>query len=78
MLTLIQIQPEGGLMENHCYLSVQDIVECQLYPFTIGQIRHFLSMRHRNGLVKAVRKLGKRLYLRKDLFDLWIEQQRGG
>lgn len=58
--------------------SAKSEVECQLYPFTMGQIRHFLLMRHRNGLVNAVRKLGKRLYLRKDLFDLWIEQQRGG
>jgi hypothetical protein len=32
-------------------------------------------MRHRNGLQKAVRKIGKRLYLHRDLFEEWIESQ---
>lgn len=63
-------------MENNQYLSTAQITECGHYPFTLGQIRHYLLMRHRNGLDKAVRKIGKRLYLRKDLFDHWIEEQK--
>ncbi|MES2200013.1 MAG: hypothetical protein V4489_07590 [Chlamydiota bacterium] len=58
---------------NDKYLSVQQIVDA--YPFSMGQIRHYLTMRHRNGLEKAVRKIGKRIYLRKDLFEGWIESQ---
>jgi hypothetical protein len=65
-------------MNNNCYLSPSDIVETNEYPFTLGQIRHYLQMRHRNGLDKAVRKIGKRLYLRKDLFEQWIESNQGG
>ena len=57
------------------YLSIQQIADSKQYPFTIGQIRHYLIMRHRNGLEKAVRKIGKRLFIRKDLFELWIESQ---
>jgi hypothetical protein len=34
--------------------------------------------RHKNGLEVAVRKIGKRLFLRIDLFDAWIEKQAGG
>lgn len=59
-------------MENQ-YLSPQQIAASKQFPFTLGQVRHFLLMRRKNGLEKAVRKLGKRLYLRSDLFLEWIE-----
>lgn len=62
---------------NNEYLSIQQIANCSSYPFTLGQIRHYLLLRHRNGLDKAVRKIGKRLYLRRDLFENWIEEQSG-
>lgn len=65
-------------MENIQYLTTTQIAECDTYPFSLGQIRHYLLMRHRNGLDKAVRKIGKRLYLRKDLFEQWIESNQGG
>lgn len=66
-------------MENIQYFTTMQIVKNGCYPFSLGQIRHFLMMRHRNGLESAVRKIGKRLYLRKDLFDVWIESHiRGG
>ena len=57
------------------YLSTQQIVESPRYPFSMGQLRHFLLKRHKNGLNKAVRCIGKRLVLRQDLFDEWIEDQ---
>lgn len=62
-------------MNDHKHLSSQQIVEDARYPFTMGQLRHYLLKRHKNGLEKAVRRLGKRLYLRQDLFDQWIESQ---
>ena len=63
-------------MDNQIvYLAAQQIVDNSRYPFTMGQLRHFLLKRHKNGLDKAVRRIGKRLYLRQDLFDQWIEQQ---
>lgn len=60
------------------YLSAQQIEDSSCYPFSMGQIRHFLLNRHKNGLKKAVRRIGKRLYLRQDLFDQWIEEQSEG
>jgi hypothetical protein len=60
-------------MENKQYLSVQQVAEQDEYPFTLGQIRHYLLTRHKNGLDKAVRKIGKRVYLRRDLFEAWLE-----
>lgn len=65
-------------MTNYEYWSPQQIISSGKYPFTIGQIRHLLLYRHRNGLKNAVRKVGKRLLLRIDLFDQWIEEQKEG
>jgi len=57
------------------YLSIRQVAESGKYPFTLPMIRHYLLHRHRNGLSKAVRKIGKRLFLRADLLDAWIEEQ---
>ena len=65
-------------MTNYEYWSPQQIVGSNKYPLTEGQIRHFLLHRHKNGLAKVVRKVGKRLLLRIDLFDLWIESHSKG
>lgn len=62
-------------MNSHKYLSATAIAKGDEYPFTLGQIRHYLNKRHQNGLELAVRKIGKRLYLRRDLFEAWIEEQ---
>lgn len=64
--------------ESIKYLSAPQIEESPNYPFSMGQIRHFLLNRHKNGLKKAVVRIGKRLYLRQDLFNQWIEEQREG
>ena len=67
-------------MADHKYFTIKQIINSESYPFSEGQIRHFLIMRHKNGLQNAVRQIGKRLYIRKDLLDLWIESQssKGG
>jgi hypothetical protein len=62
-------------MENHLYWSPQQIVLSGKYPFSMGQLRHLLLYRHSNGLQGAVRKIGKRLVLRMDLFNQWIDSQ---
>ena len=63
-------------MANHEYWSPQQVVTSGKYPFSMGQIRHLLLFRHKNGLSTAVRKIGKRLMIRIDLFDQWIEDQK--
>ena len=57
------------------YAAVEQVVENPKYPFSESQIRHYLLHRHRNGLSSAIRKIGKRLYIRLDLFEKWIESQ---
>ncbi len=63
-------------MSNFEYWSPRQIVDSGKYPFTMGQIRHLLLYRHRNGLQEAVRRIGKRLMFRRDLFEQWIEGQK--
>lgn len=65
-------------MTNYEYWSPQQIVSSGKYPLSMGQLRHLLLYRHKNGLQSSVRRIGKRLVLRIDLFDRWIEMQAEG
>lgn len=56
------------------YMTIKQIVTCGKYPFTLGQLRSLLLNKERNGIDVCLRKIGKRLYIRTDLFDQWIEQ----
>ena len=38
-------------MSDYQYLSIKQIAESNQYPFSLGQIRHYLIMRHKNGEV---------------------------
>lgn len=60
-------------MKEIKYQSIEQILNNEKYPFTKGQIRAFLINRDVNGLNKAIRKIGRRIYIRIDLFDEWIE-----
>ncbi len=56
-------------MQDHVYWSPKQIVQSGKYPFSMGQIRHLLLYRHRNGLEAAVKKIGKRLVVNMTSFD---------
>jgi hypothetical protein len=58
-------------MENFEYMTVAGAVK--LYPFKESTVRQLILHRKTNGLQHAVRKIGKRVYIRKDLFEKWIE-----
>lgn len=53
------------------YLDIDGI--CKNYPFTKGQMRNFLMTRDANGLDKCVLKIGKRLFFKIDLFEIWMD-----
>lgn len=59
------------------YQSIRQIAENPKYPFTLPMMRHYLLHRHSNGLASATRKIGKRIFIRMDLFDQWIEKKGG-
>jgi hypothetical protein len=68
------------MTESFRYMTVEQIAADEKYPFTLPMMRHYLLHRHRNGLHKAVRKIGKRIFVRNDLLDAWIEESafKGG
>jgi hypothetical protein len=65
-------------MSNLLFWSPQQLIASGKYPLTMGQIRHLLLHKHKNGLQDAVYKVGKRLMFRVDLFDRWLEKQKEG
>lgn len=58
------------------YVTIDTLIKCGKYPFSEGQVRFLLMRRAENGLSQAVIKIGKRVYVRIDLFDAWLEAQR--
>lgn len=62
-------------MTNYEYWSPKQIIESKRFPLSMGQLRHLLLNRHKNGLEDAVRKIGRCLAFRMDLFVAWIETQ---
>jgi len=58
------------------YRTVNQIATCGRYPFTVGQMRTLLLSREKNGLNQAVRKIGRRLYFKVDVFEKWMDNQR--
>jgi len=65
-------------MDKVEYVSLKQIADNPKYPFSMGQLRHYMMHRHKNGLDSAVYKIGKRVYLKISSLDSWIEQQKGG
>lgn len=60
-------------MDHTEYWSPQKIVKSGKYPFTLGQLRHFILHREKNGLKHAIRQVGKCLIFNMQIFDKWIE-----
>ena len=55
------------------YASIDDIANNERFPFTKGQLRHHVAKRHENGLATSIRKIGRRIYIREDLLDIWMD-----
>lgn len=62
------------------YLRPKQIADDKRFGFTLPMVRYYLLHSHKNGLKQAVRKIGKKVLIREDLFIDWIEQHalKGG
>ena len=58
------------------YWTKKRLIGSGRYSLTKGQLDHFLLYRHRNGLERACRKVGKVLLIRMDQWEEWLESQR--
>ena len=61
--------------EGQIYCTVKQIVADETFCFTKGMLRYYLLNAHKNGLKKAIRKVGRKVLIRRDLFIQWIESQ---
>lgn len=61
--------------EDQIYCTVKQIAEDRSFCFTQGMLRYYLLKAHKNGLRKAIRKVGRKVLIRRDLFIEWIETQ---
>ncbi len=59
--------------EHIQYITVKQAAADKSLCFTEAMLRYYLLHAHKNGLSKAVRRIGKKLVLRRDLLLAWIE-----
>ncbi len=45
------------------------------YPLTMESLNYLLSRREENGLMKAVKRIGAKVWIIKAEFDKWVENQ---
>ncbi len=55
------------------YCTITQLANDPSLCFKHSQIRYFISNCKENGLAYAIRRIGKRIYVRRDLFLEWIE-----
>ena len=60
---------------NSLYQTVRQLAEDPAFCFTVPMLRYYVLHAHRNGLSKALRRVGRKVLIRRDLFIDWIEKQ---
>lgn len=63
---------------EHVYCTVRQLASDPSFCFTVPMLRYYILHAHKNGLAKAIRRIGKKVLIRKDLFVAWIEKQARG
>jgi len=57
------------------YCTVKQIASDPAFCFSIPMLRYYILHAHRNGLSIALRRVGKKVLIRRDLFVVWLEKQ---
>lgn len=68
-------QQRENLKEDHQYMTVKQIADDPSFCFSIPMLRYYLLHSHSNGLKPALRRIGRKILIRRDLFIAWIEKQ---
>lgn len=61
--------------QKHAYCTVKQIADDPTFCFSIPMLRYYILHAHSNGLSPALRRIGKKVLIRRDLFVSWIEKQ---
>jgi hypothetical protein len=59
--------------KDESYCTVKQIADDHTFCFTVPMLRYYILHAHKNGLAPAIRRLGRKVLLRRDLFVKWLE-----
>lgn len=65
---------EEKSIENR-YMTVKQIAEDPGFCFTTPMLRYYILHAHSNRLTPALRRIGRKILIRRDLFINWLEKQ---
>ncbi len=57
------------------YRTVRQLANDPAFCFTIPMLRYYVLHAHRNGLSKALHRVGRKVLIHRDLFIEWLEKQ---
>jgi hypothetical protein len=60
---------------DESYCTIKQIANDPTFCFTIPMLRYYVLHAHRNGLSKAIRRVGRKVLIRRDQFIEWLEKQ---
>jgi hypothetical protein len=60
---------------DESYCTIKQIVSDPTFCFTEPMLRYYILNAHKNGLAPALRRIGRKVLIRRDLFINWLEQQ---
>ena len=63
------------MSDEYKYCTVNQIASDPTFCFTIPMLRYYILHAHKNGLATALRRIGKKVLIRRDLFVAWLEKQ---
>jgi len=61
--------------DNTRYCTVRQIADDPSFCFNLSMLRYYILHAHKNGLAKAIRRVGRKILIRRDLFIEWLEKQ---
>jgi hypothetical protein len=59
---------------NRIYCTVKQIASDPAFCFSVSMLRYYILHAHKNNLNKALRRIGKKVLIRRDLFVEWLEK----
>ena len=65
----------GEIKEPPSYRTIRQIAADPTFCFTEPSLRYYVLHAHSNGLSTALRRIGGKVLIRRDLFIDWIENQ---
>lgn len=63
------------IKSDESYCTVKQIAKDPTFCFTVPMLRYYILHGHSNGLAKALRRVGRKVLIRRDLFIEWLEKQ---